>query len=380
MGKPNFLLIYLDCLRKDRLAIMPKTKRLLRKPGWATFANHRAVAHCSDPNFVTILTGLPPDTTQVHTQMGHKYTKVFPTLPVTLHNRGWYTFMYGPLNAPGFYRHGCDACIQHKSADVSPVGAPAIKNAIREAGTAPWFAFLRVMDTHYPFMHRPLPEDRYNIPSQYDESVRHVDKFTAFTIQWVLQNYPNTVIILGNDHGEMLGELGLWDHLFTLKEALVQCLLFVHVPGQPARFTDARTQHTCVANIVRGAAGIHDSEEWDWLTGQRSELPGLDTVWYSAWGAAARDDWKHRALSVTSAGKEYKYTVNWSLFDGIYHELHIDGNEKINYFGQNGPTEQLVAMMAERYPLSPKPDLGLVQPAVPLMVAAKSTPLGDGQL
>lgn len=380
MSKPNVLMIYLDCLRKDRLAIMPKTKRLLHQPGWATFANHRSVAHCSDPNFVTILTGYPPSKSQVYTQMGYKYEKMFPTLAVLLHNRDWHTVMYGPISAPGFYRHGFETMLHHQCRDVSPVGAPGIKNAIREAGAVPWFVFLRVMDTHYPFMNHPLPEDRYDIPYQYDESVRHVDKFTAFTIQWVLENYPNTVVILGNDHGEMLGELGLWDHLFTLKEALIQCLLFVYVPGQPTRFTEARTQHTSIANIVRGAAGIHQSEEWDWLTGQRDDCPGMNLMWQHAWGAAARDDWKHRAVSIVSDGREYKYTVNWSIFDGAYHELHVNGDECKNYFGDNRATEQLVAIMQEHYPLSPKPDLTKPQITVPLMSSAKPVPLGDGQL
>lgn len=359
--KPNFLLIYIDCLRKDRLNLMPQILRLTRKDGWTTFGDHRTVAHCSDPNFLTILTGVMPDEHQVRTQMGKLYTKAFPTLTLMLKKYGWKTWSYQPVAVPRFYLYGFDDAMIHYTNSVSDIKLQGLRKLISGCGTDPWFGFLRLMDTHYPYNGEDLPEYKTDIPRQYDRAVMHTDVFVNELITYVQRKYPNTIIVLGSDHGEMLGERGLWDHLFSLTESLVRVPLFVYVPDGKQKFTDVWTQHTIIAPLVRTAAGLKDkSPEWEWLNGN-GDLPNPDLMEMVAWGTSNRNDWKHRSLFMHYEEKEFKYTVNWHLGEEIGFELHIDGNEEMNFFGDNHVSHMLAETMVERYPTTPYPKWGDVQ-------------------
>jgi len=111
MNSPNILLYTIDALRFD--AAFQLTA--LSGEKWSFFRNHYGVAHCSDPNYLSILTGWSPDAikelygVEVYTQMGSQFKKVFPTLPVALKKlRGYSSWAYQPVRVPRFYLQGFD--------------------------------------------------------------------------------------------------------------------------------------------------------------------------------------------------------------------------------------------------------------------------------
>jgi len=330
----NVLFLFLDCLRLDRLPLMRRLRCVVHQPGWTGFANHYSAAHCSDPNFLTILTGGLPDDHGVYTQMGSTFTKPFRTLPVLLQQQGYFTWAYEPVKVPAFYRNGYEQIIYHGTNQVSPVDGKAIKQVLRAAPAQPWFGFMRVMDTHYPYNGKPLPAERTAIPHQYDLAVRHIDRFVSWLVRWVLENYPDTVIVLGADHGESLGDNGLYDHLFTLRDTLVRVPMFLYLPGAPQRTILSLTQHPMLFGIARGATGLGNSfihEQLQHLPAEAKILHGEDNrpvelISLAGWGAAGREQWKHRSIVADlnpTDPQPLKYSVNWHLDKGAGFELTL---------------------------------------------------------
>ncbi|KKN00029.1 hypothetical protein LCGC14_1141910 [marine sediment metagenome] len=349
---------------------MPRLGKLVRQDGWEEWAQHYGVSHCSDPNFLSLLTGAHPDETGVQAQMGRRYVKEFPTLQKRLGKAGYFTWAYEPIKVPMFYMSGFDELIWHKTQEVSPLMAPAPKKAIQAAGSKPWFGFMRIMDTHYPYNGEPLVKE--TVTKDYSQACYHMDKFITHLSKWVLKNYPNTIIVIGADHGEMLGEHGLWDHLFTLKNPLVHVPLMVHVPdGGLSRVRSDLTQHTDVTGLILERTGLIEPRE----PAQR------DGLWMSAWGMGFRDPWKHRSLVAQHEGIALQYTVNWHVEHGASFELHAKDDHDVNLFGNNDVSRGIAEALIEKYPTFPRPNFSLppgrIQGDVNLL-AYDAVALGDG--
>ena len=344
-NRPNVLLIFPCSWRRDSVEHMPRLGKLVRQDGWEEWAQHYGVAHCSDPNYLSLLTGAHPDETGVSLQMGRMFVKSFPTLQKRLTKVGYYTWAYQPLKVPQFYQAGFDELIWHKTHEVSPLMAPGPKHAIETAGQKPWFGFMRIMDTHYPYMDKKLVQE--NVSKDYAAACGHLDKFITHLSKWTLKKYPNTIIVIGADHGEMLGEHGLWDHLFTLKNPLVHVPLMVYQPDNGlARVHNDLTQHQDITGLVLEATGLIEPREPETREG----------LWMSAWGIGHRDPWKHRSMVTQFDGQTLQYTVNWHIEHGASFELHVEDNYADNWFGDNEVSRGIAEAFIEKYPTFPRPN------------------------
>ena len=331
---------------------MPRLNKMIQHDGWTELRRHYSVAHCSDPNYLSLLTGGNPDDHGVHTQMGTKFIKQFPTLQKRLYDVGYATWTYGPLKVPAFYRDGFENLLWHKTADMSPLMAPGPKSAIREVGNKPWFGFMRVMDLHYPYMGQGLGAHQTirDVNHGYNQAAEHVDRFVSHLVKWVLKRYPNTVVVVGSDHGDHLGEYQMWDHLYSLKDTLVRVPMMVYQPDSgPSKVVTKLTQHTDIAGLILRASGVIDDPPPDRPEG----------LWLSAWGVGDRKVWKHRAVVVDIEGENVQYTVNWHMEKGASFELYGHGDYIRNYFGHDDLSRQLAGMMVEKYPTFPQPDFDL---------------------
>jgi len=341
MNSPNILLYTIDALRFD--AAFQLTA--LSGEKWSFFRNHYGVAHCSDPNYLAILTGWSPDAikelygVEVYTQMGSQFKKVFPTLPVALKKlRGYSSWAYQPVRVPRFYLQGFDIISWAPSDSISDPQMPAIRKMLKEM-KSPWFGFVRVMDCHYPYLGaHDIPKDSQGeidtdrVKESYWKSVQHSNEVLKDFLPWVLESYPNTVIILLSDHGESLGEHGIWDHLYTLYEVLVHVPLWIYLPDQSGRNCSGLTQHTDIVPTFCELVGLElEGEGQSWLPFLKDESPPPDREEVSlvGWGChplgskeeveglTGRELWKHRAIR----SKSWKYIVNWHQEKGANFQL-----------------------------------------------------------
>lgn len=350
MGLPNILLCTIDALRFDAAPKMAA----LQNDGWCFFGNHYSVAHCSDPNYLALMTGWSPDAikefydVEVYTQMGTEFTRPFLTiqymLKKLLNYRCW---AFEPVLVPKFYHYGFDEILWFKAEDTSDVNTPGIRQVLNSWGKdRPWFGFVRTMDCHYPYLGATdIPRnklgqvDNKKVHGDYWKAVDHTNEFLGTFLGWLLEEFPNTLVFVLSDHGESLGEHGLWDHLFTLYEALVHVPLWVYCPGgKGGRICAGLTQHTDIVPTICDALGIDvqgEGQSWlPWLAGGGSE-PDRDFLFLEGWGChpvgkpedtegkTAREMWKHRAIR----GKPWKYVVNWHQEKGAGFELfNLDGD------------------------------------------------------
>jgi len=373
--------VAIDCLRYDYAQRMEKTQALMREDGWCTFTKHYAAAHCSDPNFATMLTGFTPDAHGIYTQQGVEYEEVLPTLPYLLRELGYKCWAYGPVKCAGFYRYGFDEFLWHKSVDVSEVGLPGCME-VTEALGEPWFGFIRTMDCHYPYCGEKMPNagDGTVIVDGYTRAVQHTDDVLAEYLPKVLGRWPNTWIVFTADHGEALGEHGVFDHLFTLYEVLVRVPLYIRPPNGGGGSYFELTQHQDLFATLADAVGHKQLAQGRSLIplfkGKVIKPPKL--MWFAGWGAAVRDMWKHRAVR----NERWKYTVNWHLKEGVGFELYNvdeDPLEELNLFDQRPDLAKwLAGEMRKKHPEFPYPTTAKVPSRVFVADFAQRQELGGG--
>ena len=271
---PNVLLVVLDCLRLDYWRkSMRRTRQATR--GWFHFNSHWGVAHCSDPNHAALFTGYGPWATNVTTQMGSAYQEQLPTLFWRWKREtGGGTWAVMPLLVPGFYRGHVDLMAWHKGTDSADLACRAVRQFAGEA-PGPWLGFIRDMTCHYPYLDLPMPPRGAGgeIRPQYERAVEHVDQFVDNLVSFVRSEWPDTIIIITSDHGELLGEHGEFDHLYTLYNVLVRVPMTVYVPGLNGKKSSRPTQHVDLMLTLCDLFGWESQGEGEsWAAWMRSEV------------------------------------------------------------------------------------------------------------
>jgi arylsulfatase A-like enzyme len=195
----------------------------------------------------------------------------------------------------------------------------------------PWFAFLNYFDAHSPFLPPPPFDARFGTSVSYREPVvieelnMEVDP-TPEVVQAELDAYDggmayldaeigllfdaldargeleNTIVIIGSDHGEELGEHGRWGHAYSTYAEIVHVPLLVLAPDAPAA-----TRIATPVSLRNIPATIADMAKLD-----GAPFPGvsLATHWRALDGGPVVTD---TALSIFG-----KYR---SLYDEQYHYL-----------------------------------------------------------
>ncbi len=280
--KPNVLLVVLDCLRRDYWRKgMPLARKATR--GWFYLENHWAVAHCSDPNHAALFTGFGPWQTKVTTQMSAEFRDALPTMFWRWkRDVGGTVWTVQSVRVPKFYRDHVDLLAWHKITDSSDLELRAVRQFTHEAQPdKPWLGFVRSMTCHWPYLELPSPpRGEGGARDQYEQAVAHEDQFIKNLTEFILSEYPNTIIVCCSDHGELLGEHGVWDHLYTLYSILTWVPMVVYVPGAKHRKTNRPTQHIDLWPTLCDLLGLDRQGEgvsWaKWITGDEAHPSPAD--------------------------------------------------------------------------------------------------------
>lgn len=134
------------------------------------------------------------------------------------------------------------------------------------------FFYLHTMDTHEPFRDHgqglpPAPamtplglrdrpataEERDLIRALYRGEVRHLDQGLA---PFLAELPPEATVAFVSDHGEVLGEHGVWGHGLTLYQEVVAVPLLLRGPKVEAGTVDEPVQLLDLAPTILDAAGL----------------------------------------------------------------------------------------------------------------------------
>lgn len=280
--RPNILLITLDTTRADHLSCYgyerktsPHLDRLAEEG--QLFQRAVAVSSWTLPTHASLFTGLYPATHGAHYAEGGDVgltdavrgneqlysafrANALPdeasTLAEILKEAGYKTAGYGagPWLKPlfglhqGFEEYDCDVdSTEGRKADEITALATLF---LRRLEGGPFFLFLNYFDPHSPWHPPPelefkfFPEEKVPLiakdpkvaaqfdTSQYDGEIFFMDQEIGRLLDTLgrLDLFEDTWIIVTSDHGEHLGEHGLYFHGLSLFEPEVRCPLIIKWP------------------------------------------------------------------------------------------------------------------------------------------------------
>jgi arylsulfatase A-like enzyme len=308
-GRPNVLLIVMDTVRADRLSTFgyarPTTPELDAFAREAIrFPRFYAPAPWTVPSHASLFTGTFPahhGATQEHWSLDRRHA----TLAEVLRDAGYQTFAVSanPLVGRGSKLDQGFAAFREpwressKLSTERPAAHPvnrAFEELLRNADRdRPFFAFLNYMDAHRPYAPpidvlaryaraRPsalaasrvgsrvwtelyldgpgAPADIALTSDLYDAELAVLSASIGALLEDLRRDgrYDSTLIAITSDHGEHLGEHGLWDHVFSLYEPVLHVPLLLRLPGGArAGTTDTRLgQLTDLLPTLLAACGV----------------------------------------------------------------------------------------------------------------------------
>ncbi|MSQ00591.1 MAG: hypothetical protein EXR71_01700 [Myxococcales bacterium] len=321
-GSPNVLLVTLDTVRADRMgaygntAIDTRHFDQLAEEG-VLFEAASAVAAVTGPSHAAMLSGTGPWDNGVLLN-GVPLPGDTPLLAERLHRAGWATAAFVSAYVldsdlgfsrgfsvydddfglfPGarelFVSRALDMAHRHRDPDwvLERRGGLTTDRALAwlQTQTGPWFAWVHLFDAHGPYAPPPPwdtayyagdPRDpshtsmrdvthvaRYLLPSlvgitdlnyvlsQYDGEVSYADRQLGRLMDAVP---ANTIVVAIGDHGESLGEHGVWfNHGDDLYETSLRVPFAIRWPGRLApRLIQSPVEGSDLAPILLGLMGL----------------------------------------------------------------------------------------------------------------------------
>ncbi len=270
---PNVLLISLDTLRADFVAEAPFLSRLAAEG--RSFPNAIASSNWTLPTHVSLFTSLPYAVHNLpppRSTAPHESTRIpgdWPTLAWALRDAGFYTAATtegGWLDprfgfAGGFDRFESSRPRFHGGTAVLADHVRLAREFLVEAADRPAFLFVHTYKVHDYFLNSEeyhdlltaddapyaalgnllenvAPEQRFAIPDGfvrrlYAAGVRRADRFVEELVEALRPATGDVpwLVIVTSDHGESLGERGLWGHGGSLEDEQIRIPLIVRSYG-----------------------------------------------------------------------------------------------------------------------------------------------------
>ncbi len=241
----------------------------------------------------------------------------------------------------------------------------------------PFFLFLNYYDPHSPYVPPEPHRSRFwphPIPMQpstecknalYDAEIQYMDVHVGALVEHLKARgvYEDLWIIVTADHGELMGEEGLWGHGDSLSEPEIKIPLLVKEPGpaRPRRTDDAFVQQIDVLPTLLQRLGIAPPPNIQGSSiGSTSAHPIVAEVNPLPFMTAAKTDWRQRGDWQTLVHRNHKF-LNNSLGNDALYDLAADPRELENRVALDPERAREMGQALERY-LKSLPEPGAVGP------------------
>src|SRR5947208_5947107 len=252
LSSPNVVFITVDTLRADHLGCYGDKQ--IRTPNidalaadGIRFERAYAAVPVTLPSHTVIFTGTYPMLSGVHDFAANKLSPNQPTLASVLKENGYTTGAIigsAVLDSRFGLNQGFDFYYDHF--DFNRLQESNLKEMERPGDvvadlTLDWleknldkkfFLWMHLYDPHYPYT-PPAPYREEYKDHLYDGELAFADAQVGRLIEFLKNKglYRNTLIVLGGDHGESLGEHGENTHGFFIYNATLHVPLIFHLPG-----------------------------------------------------------------------------------------------------------------------------------------------------
>lgn len=364
---PSFLILSIDTLRPDHLGAYgyrrptsPHLDEFAR--GAVRFTQARTTAPRTIAALASLWTGRYPSRVAWGNDASHpEFLDRNTTLAEVLGANGYRTAAFtdtdffndvpGLLQGFGEVVHG-DA-FKSDGARVADAAARWIR--ARSGETADVFAWVHLLDPHWPYRDHTTPQDFGHAPNDlYDEEIAFADALVGRILDaanaWNAANPRRPLIIVVTaDHGEGLRDHGLQTHGLDEHEEVMRIPLLLRAPGiavgTRARFVSLVDVTVTLLNYARlrpatplsgrSLVGLLRDPAWPGANGRwRDEIFGERQV------SAAQSDGPHLLYQPPYKLSWDLHTGTWELFD-----LARDPHERRNLFDERS---DVASRMRER--------------------------------
>jgi arylsulfatase A-like enzyme len=226
----NVIYVFIDALRADHLSAYGYSRKT--SPNLDKLAARSALfenAYTPAPNTFEAL----PKFTQ-----GTYWDAHLEAWPEIMSRNGYNAVLF-PRRISTLRRHVRGMKVLAPSRDGTFEGSidSAIETLSNISSDRPFCAYLYSTDTHRPY--RPHPEFQYgsSLVDLYDGEIAYLDFQLGRLFDWMetAGRMNDTVIVMMADHGESLGERGVFKHSTLLYNEQTHVPMILYVPGLPAR-------------------------------------------------------------------------------------------------------------------------------------------------
>jgi Flp pilus assembly protein TadD len=242
------LLVTIDTLRADHVNenVTPALSALARES--VVFTQAVTVSPLTLPAHASLLTGEYPVRHGVRDNMIYALPRDVPTYAEAFRARGYATGAFVStivLDARHGLGRGFDV-YDDEVGETERAAAETIARALRwlDAASRPYFLWIHLFEPHAPYAGGSYAAE---VTTADAEIGRLLDRLR------LRSDWPETVVAVTSDHGEMLGEHGEATHGFFLYEAAVRIPWLLRAPGLTAGRVDDQVR---IVDILPTAAAL----------------------------------------------------------------------------------------------------------------------------
>ncbi len=304
MEKPNIVFVVIDSFRPDHLSMFGYKKetdtnfKKIAKEG-VLFRNQFSVANGTASAVTTILSGLLPTTHGVYHQFPYtkeieyeNAEKISFWFPEFLKNNGYHTMAFDWLGE--WFEKGFDY-YKESEEETDLLFVPTkttIDNVIAniKKSKKPFFAFMHLWDTHFPFPNTPYKGSGKNeaekilssiknekqreyvkkrmdaikmytvedIVGKYDETIKIMDREVGRLYNFLKEEgiLDNTIFVLLGDHGDVINEHGIYFANCGMFDVAIKAPMIIRIPSVKPGETKEMVQNVDIVPTILDFMGV----------------------------------------------------------------------------------------------------------------------------
>jgi arylsulfatase A-like enzyme len=253
----NVIYIFIDALRPDHLGAYGYTKKT--SPNLDKLAGRGTV-------FENAYTPAPNTFEALPKFMKSSYWDAHvPSWTEVLANKGYNCLLF-PRRITTLLRHVKGMTVAPRSPDGTFEGT--INVALELLGKAPperpFCAYLYATDPHLPYKQHPGFDFGTTDIDHYDSEIAYVDFHLGRLFDWMEKSgrLNDTMVAIMSDHGESLGERGLYRHSTQLYNEQARIPMIIYVPNLAPRYAADYVSSIDLGATILNAAGLEYPAEY----------------------------------------------------------------------------------------------------------------------
>lgn len=250
-ARPNVIYIFVDALRADHLGAYGYSRNT--SPNIDKLAAKSTV-------FVNGFAPSPRTSESVPKFMQSTYWDArIDAWTKVLKENGYNLFLFPDVRSWVRYERFFPDVIETKRANLKANIDNAIENIGNAPADQPFCAFVYAPDPHRPYKKHPQFNFGESLADLYDGEIAYTDYHLGRLFDWLEQTgrIRNTMVILMADHGESLGERGVYFHATQLYNEQTHVPMIFYYPNQPGRRVQTYVSTIDLGTTILNAAGIN---------------------------------------------------------------------------------------------------------------------------